>query len=118
MISTASPRWPCKSGAPLSERARPYGIAAIAVTRLYPFDVLWPEVEALAQQDLVSFAFTAAMSYVAPAGGRKPHYGTNPMAFAWPRAAHPPLVFDRASSTTARGEIRLHLRGGRPLPEG
>jgi delta1-piperideine-2-carboxylate reductase len=104
--------------APLAEKARRHGIAALAVTRIYHFAALWPEVEALAAQGLVAFAFTAAMSYVAPAGGSKPLYGTNPMAFAWPRAGHPPLVFDQASSASARGEIQLHLRDGTPLPAG
>jgi delta1-piperideine-2-carboxylate reductase len=104
--------------APLAEKARRHGIAALAVTRIYHFAALWPEVETLAMQGLVAFAFTAAMSYVAPAGGSKPLYGTNPMAFAWPRAGRPPLVFDQASSASARGEIQLHLRDGRPIPVG
>jgi delta1-piperideine-2-carboxylate reductase len=104
--------------APLAERARRYGIAALTVTQIYHFAALWPEVEVLAAQGLVAFAFTAAMSYVAPAGGSKPLYGTNPMAFAWPRAGHPPLVFDQASSASARGEIQLHLRDGTPIPAG
>jgi LDH2 family malate/lactate/ureidoglycolate dehydrogenase len=103
---------------PLAEKARRYGIAALAVRQIYHFAALWPEVEALAVQGLVAFAFTAAMSYVAPAGGRQPLYGTNPMAFAWPRVGHPPLVFDQASSASARGEIQLHLRNGTPIPEG
>jgi len=102
----------------LVEKARRHGIAALAVTRIYHFAALWPEVEALAVQGLVALAFTAAMSYVAPAGGNKPLYGTNPMAFAWPRSGHPPLVFDQASSASARGEIQLHLRDGSPIPAG
>jgi delta1-piperideine-2-carboxylate reductase len=104
--------------APLAEKARRHGIAALAATRIYHFAALWPEVEALAAQGLVALACTAAMSYVAPAGGSKPLYGTNPMAFAWPRAGHPPLVFDQASSASARGEIQLHLRDGAPIPVG
>jgi LDH2 family malate/lactate/ureidoglycolate dehydrogenase len=104
--------------APLIEKACCHGIAALAVTRIYHFAALWPEVEMLATHGLVAFAFTAAMSYVAPAGGSKPVYGTNPMAFAWPRSGHPPLVFDQASSASARGEIQLHLRDGAPIPVG
>jgi delta1-piperideine-2-carboxylate reductase len=107
-----------KGRGPLVEKARRHGIAALAVTQIYHFAAMWPEVEALAQDGLVAFAFTAAMSYVAPAGGTKPLYGTNPMAFAWPRANHPPLVFDQASSASARGEIQLHLRDGTAIPEG
>ena len=104
---------------PLIERARELGIAALAVTNTHHFAALWPETEALAERGLVGFAYVAAMSYVAPAGGTKPLYGTNPMSFAWPRGGgRPPLVFDQASSASARGEIMIHQRDGEPIPEG
>lgn len=102
----------------LAERARQHGIAALAIHDVYNIAALWPEVEWLAGQGLVAFAFTAAMSYVAPAGGTEPLYGTNPMAFAWPRPGRAPLVFDQASSASARGEILLHQREGRRIPDG
>jgi len=104
--------------APLVERARSQGIAALAVINAHHFAALWPEVEPLAEQGLAAFAFVDSFSYVAPAGGSKPLYGTNPMAFAWPRENHPPLVFDQATSASARGEIQIHLRDGKPIPEG
>ncbi len=104
--------------APLVEKARHQGIAALAVTHAYHFAALWPEVEALGSMGLVGFACGSSSSYVAPANGTKPLYGTNPMAFAWPRHGQPPLVFDQASSASARGEIQLHQRDGRPLPAG
>lgn len=103
---------------PLAQRARELGIAALAVVNCYHFAALWPEVEALGEQGLVAFAFTNSFSYVAPAGGIKPLYGTNPMAFAWPRQGKPPLVFDQASSASARGEIMLAQRDGHSIPEG
>ncbi len=103
---------------PLERRARELGIAALAIVNAYNVAALWPEVERLAERGLVAFAFTAAFGYVAPAGGTRPLYGTNPMAFAWPRAGCAPLVFDQASSASARGEIQIHLRDGKPLPEG
>ena len=102
----------------LAERAAQHGIAALAIHEVYNVAALWPEVEWLAEQGLVAFAFTAAMSYVAPAGGTEPLYGTNPMAFAWPRPGRSPLVFDQASSASARGEILLHQREGRLIPDG
>ena len=103
---------------PLEKRAREFGIAALCIVNAYNVAALWPETERLAERGLVAFAFTAALQYVAPAGGIKPVYGTNPMAFAWPRAGRPPLVFDQASSASARGEIQIHLRDGKPIPEG
>lgn len=103
---------------PLTECARRQGIAALCIVNAYNVAALWPEVERQAERGLVAFAFTAALSYVAPAGGTRPLYGTNPMAFAWPREGRPPMVFDQASSASARGEIQLHLRAGKPIPEG
>ena len=103
---------------PLEKRAREFGIAALCIVHSFNLAALWPEVERLAERGLVAFAFTAALQYVAPAGGTKPVYGTNPMAFGWPRAGRPPLVFDQASSASARGEIMIHHRDGKPLPEG
>ncbi len=104
--------------APLVEKARSQGIAAMPVVNSYHFAALWYEVEALAEQGLVAFAFVNSRSYVAPAGGTQPLFGTNPMAFGWPRKGRPPLVFDQASSASARGEIMLHKRDGKPIPQG
>ncbi len=104
--------------APLADRARSQGIAALAITNNYHFAALWPETERLAEQGLVAFAFVSAKNFVAPAGGIKPLYGTNPMAFAWPRENKPPIVFDQASSASARGEIQIHQRDGKPIPDG
>ena len=102
----------------LQEKAAKHGIAALAIHDTYNIAALWPEIEHLAERGFVAFAFTASNAYVAPAGGQKPVYGTNPMAFGFPRKDHPPLVFDQASSASARGEIQLHLRDGKVLPEG
>ena len=55
---------------------------------------------------------------MAPTGGSKPLLGTNPFAFGWPRPDGAPYVFDFATSVAARGELELHRRAGKPLPEG
>lgn len=102
----------------LQEKAMERGIAALAIHDVYNIAALWPEVEALAEQGMVAFAFTGANAYVAPHGGTKPVFGTNPMAFGWPRSGKPPLVFDQASSVSARGEIQLHGIEGKSIPEG
>ncbi|MEQ9335289.1 Ldh family oxidoreductase [Thalassobaculum sp.] len=103
---------------PLMGKARSQGIAALALNDIHHFAALWPEVEALAEQGLCAFAFTAAFPYVVAAGGRRPIYGTNPMAFAWPRPGRDPLVFDQASSALARGEIMIAAREGHEVPPG
>jgi len=104
---------------PLIEAARAQGIAAAALVNSHHHSALWPEVEMIADAGLVGLALTASKSAVAPAGGTKPLFGTDPMAFAWPRPdGRPPLVFDQASSALARGEIMIAERDGHTLPEG
>lgn len=102
----------------LVEKARKLGMAAMAINHCYHFSALWPEVEALSEDGMVALAMTPSHSWVAPAGGTKGVFGTNPIAFAWPRPDNHPFVFDFATSASARGEIELHRRAGKALPEG
>lgn len=102
----------------LVEKARRLGIAALAINRCVHFAALWPEVEALAGDGLVALACTPSHAWVAPAGGIAPIFGTNPIAFGWPRPGREPYVFDFATSAVARGEIELHRRAGKPIPAG
>ncbi|WP_430231850.1 Ldh family oxidoreductase [Paraburkholderia tropica] len=100
----------------LAEKARTQGLAAMAINRCFHFSALWPEVEAIAAQGLVGLAMNPSHSWVAPAGGTRGVFGTNPIAFAWPRAEGHPFVFDFATSAIARGDIELHAREGKPIP--
>ncbi len=102
----------------LGQKARTNGIAALAINNCVHFAALWPEVEALAGEGLVALACTPSHAWVAPAGGAAPLFGTNPIAFGWPRPGHQPYVFDFATSAVARGEIELHRRAGKPIPPG
>jgi len=102
----------------LAEKARQTGIAALAINNCVHFAALWPEVEEVTREGLVALAFTPSHAWVAPAGGIRPLFGTNPIAFGWPRPGDNPFVFDFATSAVARGEIELHRREGRPIPEG
>ncbi|MFD1952160.1 Ldh family oxidoreductase [Sphingomonas arantia] len=101
----------------LARKAREYGIAALALNNVVHFAALWPEVEALAEDGLVAIAVTPSHAWVAPAGGTQPVFGTNPIAFGWPRPGGHPFVFDFATSAVARGEIELHRRAGKPVPD-
>jgi LDH2 family malate/lactate/ureidoglycolate dehydrogenase len=102
----------------LVARARSSGIAALAITRCVHFSALWHEIEALTAHGLVAFACTPSHAWVAPFGGAGPLFGTNPIAFGWPRPGGDPFVFDFATSMVARGEIELRRREGRVIPEG
>lgn len=102
----------------LVERARRLGVAALVINDCTHFSALWPEVEGLTTNGLAGLVMCPSYATVAPTGGNKPLLGTNPFAFGWPRKDQPPYVFDFATSVAARGEIELHRRAGKQLPEG
>lgn len=99
-------------------KTKEHGVAAMAINNCFHFSALWPEVERLAGEGLVAMAMTPSHAWVAPAGGTRPVFGTNPLAFAWPRPGRTPFVFDFATSAIARGDIELHRRQGEPLEPG
>lgn len=108
-----------ESGRPaLIDRARSQGVAVMALVNAHHFAALWPEVEALCEANLIGLACTAYMPMVAPAGATEAFFGTNPLAFGYPRADGPPMVFDQASAAMARGEIQIAARDGHSIPEG
>lgn len=102
----------------LAERARACGLAALVINDCTHFSALWPEVEAVTAQGLAGLVMCPSYATVAPTGGNKPLLGTNPFAFGWPRPGKSPYVFDFATSVAARGEIELHRRAGKQLPDG
>jgi len=102
----------------LIKAAKTCGIAAMPLIGIHHFAALWTEVEPLAEAGLVAFACTSYKPAVIPAGGTKALYGTNPIAFGWPRPGKAPMVFDQASSVMARGEVMLAAREGHSLPDG
>ncbi|WP_233819296.1 Ldh family oxidoreductase [Saccharothrix sp. S26] len=73
----------------------------------------------LAEHDLVALAFGNADPTVAPYGGRARRLGTNPLAWAAPRAAdRPPIVVDWATSGVAEGKLAVARARGERVPEG
>lgn len=102
----------------LCEAARAQGIAALAVTNSYNCGVVGYHVERIAQVGLLALGFVNAPASIAPVGGATPVFGTNPIAFAVPRAAAEPLVLDQSSSVVAKSEIMVHQQRGEPIPLG
>jgi len=102
----------------LVERTKRLGVAALVINDCTHFSALWPEVEGLTENGLAGLVMCPSYATVAPTGGSKPLLGTNPFAFGWPRKNTSPYVFDFATSVAARGEIELHRRASKALPEG
>ncbi|RMP39084.1 Malate/L-lactate family dehydrogenase [Pseudomonas amygdali pv. lachrymans] len=97
---------------------RSAGIAVLAIRNSHHFAALWPDVEPFAEQGLVALSMVNSMTCVVPHGARQPLFGTNPIAFAAPRAGGEPVVFDLATSAIAHGDVQIAAREGRLLPAG
>jgi len=102
----------------LLEKARSAGIAVLAIRNSHHFAALWPDVEPFAYEGLVALSVVNSMTCVVPHGAERPLFGTNPIAFAAPRAGGDPIVFDLATSAMAHGDVQIAAREGRSLPPG
>jgi (2R)-3-sulfolactate dehydrogenase (NADP+) len=98
--------------------ARESGIAAMAVTNSYNCGVVGYHMERIADAGLVALGFVNAPASIAPFGGRRGVFGTNPIACGVPRRNDPPMVIDQSSSVVAKSEVVVHSQKGEPIPEG
>ena len=94
------------------------GVAVVSVTHSHHFGVAGQAVEPFAREGLIALAFANAPAAMAPWGGNRALYGTNPIAFAAPRAQGDPLLIDLSLSHVARGKVMLAQKAGQPIPEG
>ena len=79
-----------KVGTPsLVETTNKHGVGVLTITNTHHFAALWHETEYIAENNLIGIACTAYKPSVAPAGAKKPLFGTNPISFAWPRKKIP-----------------------------
>lgn len=102
--------------AELPKLAATSGIAAAGFVRSHHAGVLGWHMERLAEQGLLAIAFANTPHAMTAWGGAKPVFGTNPIAFAAPRANGTPLVIDMALSLVARGKIQAAAQKGDAIP--
>ena len=104
--------------AALPQAARESGVAAAAITRSHHCGVVGHPVEHLAEAGLVALMFANTPGAIAPWGGSKAVFGTNPIAFGCPLPGKPPIVIDLSLSKVARGNILAAKQKGEKIPEG
>lgn len=102
----------------LVEAARACGIGIMAVQHSYSAGVLGWFVEQLAEAGLVAVMFANSSALMAPAGGTKAFFGTNPIAWAVPRVDGPPVVADLSSSAVAWVKVNAAAQAGEAIPLG
>jgi (2R)-3-sulfolactate dehydrogenase (NADP+) len=93
------------------------GIAAISITRSGHCGAMGLAVERLANAGLVALMLANTPAAMAPWGGRRALFGTNPIACAFPRPAAAPVVIDLSLSKVARGHIVAAKQRGEAIPE-
>ena len=97
--------------------AQSNGAGVIAVRRCGYLGALGWSVLPAAEQGLIALAAVNAMAFVAPAGGREPLHGTNPLAIAIPHEPNP-IVHDMRTNAFALADYWHSLATGEPLPDG
>ena len=106
------------SVAALPDAARVNGIAAAGITRSHHCGVAGHPVEKLARRGLLALMFANTPAAIAPWGGARAVFGTNPIAFACPLPDQPPIVVDLSLSKVARGNILAAKQKGQKIPDG
>ena len=102
----------------LPDMAREFGIAAAGIRRSHHVGVAGHQVERLAEAGMVALFFANAPAAMAPWGGNKAVFGTDPIAFACPLPDRAPIVVDLSLSKVARGNILTAIQRNESIPEG
>ena len=98
--------------------ARETGIAGVGVRNSNHFGTAAYYCQMACRKGMALIATTNSPPGIAPWGGRKAYFGTNPIAFGFPTRNEPPVIVDMSSSVVARGNIINAAREGEPIPEG
>lgn len=98
--------------------AREMGVAVAAIGNSHHCGALSVQVDRIAQEGLIALMVANTPKAIAPWGAGAPIFGTNPIAFATPRADGPPLVIDLSLSVVARGKVMAAKKAGKPIPAG
>jgi len=101
-------------------RARRHGSAIVALGNSHHLGRIGAWAEQVAAAGLVSLHFVNVMAppIVAPYGGIRPGFGTNPFTAGVPLAGRAPLILDFATSMIAYGKSRVAYNKGQAVPEG
>ena len=97
-------------------RARESGIAFAGVTNSHHFGVAAYHLEPVAVAGMVGLALGNSPAAMPAAGGKRPLFGTNPIAAVFPRRDGAPVVIDLSLSEVARGKLMIAAKEGRAIP--
>ena len=95
--------------------ARETGIGLVAIRNSSHFGMTGFYIYRLVQQGFIGMAMTDTDAFLIPFGGRKPFFGTNPLAIGFPTHGIP-VILDMATTSVPYGKIALAKAEGRAIP--
>jgi LDH2 family malate/lactate/ureidoglycolate dehydrogenase len=99
------------------EKAKAKGFALVGVYNSRYSGRNGAYLEKIARADLVGVHTACGNSRVAPPGGMRPVFGTNPIAFGFP-STRDPVIFDMGTAAMMTGELQRRAWIGEKLPAG
>lgn len=99
-------------------KAKKYGISAVGVRNSNNFGTAGYFGDLAARDGFAAMVYANAAPAIAPTGGTKTIFGTNPICYAFPcGAGEDPILLDMATTVAARGKIRLAAKNGEKIPK-
>ena len=98
--------------------AKSHGMAGVFIRGSNHFGTAAFYCQQACQAEMVLIATTNSPPGIAPWGGKRAFFGTNPIAFSFPVQGEPPVIIDMSSSVVARGNIILADKLGEKIPRG
>lgn len=92
-------------------------VVAVVLRNSHHSGMVAYHIETLARQGFIALSMGNGPQAIAPWGGKRGLFGTNPIGFAAPRGAAEPLVIDMSLSKVARGKINVAAQAGDPIPD-
>ena len=98
--------------------AKKTGIALVGIKNSGHYGLSGYYIEQAVKKNLLAFAFTNAPPAIAPHGGKKTIFGTNPICFGSPTNNNIPFILDTSMSMINRGKIRVAAKLNKSIPKG
>lgn len=97
-------------------KAQVAGVGLVTVQRSNHFGAASAYAMMALERDMAALAMSNTDVVMNLPGGRGPQLGNNPLSYAIPAGAHPPLVLDIAMSTVAGGKVHSAAAQGKDIP--
>lgn len=102
----------------VTEMASQNGIACVSVTNLQHYAAGIFYARKPAQRGMIFTMMANSPKSMAPYGGSRRYYGTNPMTFSAPMGKYPMYCLDMATSAVAGNKLENAAALGKSVPEG